>query len=391
MRVLFVAPFGLGQKTTVWARTLPLARELVRQGDQVRILIPPWDTPQDAGTRRTVDGVSLVQVALGGGLPAITARMLCETRAFRPHVIHIVKPRAYAGIVQWLVWYSRRVQGAARPRLILDVDDWEQAWSPILGYAWPVARFLDWQERWGIRHADGVTAASRWLVEQVGRASPDMPVCYLPNGVEPPASWPEELPAPEPPRVLLFSRFVETPPEWMGRFWQALAARHPDVRLRVIGRALQPEREAAFRAALGADPRVEWQGPVTPDVLAAIYREVTCAVFPATPTPLNMAKCSVRLATTLLHGVPVVASAVGEQAHYGAEGAAWLVPATASPETFADAVARLLVDVAARAEMVRRARERLLREYAWPRLGARLRAFYAQVAGGNRRGAEREL
>ena len=34
-RIAFVAPFGLGQKTTVWARTLPLARYLAAQGHTV--------------------------------------------------------------------------------------------------------------------------------------------------------------------------------------------------------------------------------------------------------------------------------------------------------------------------------------------------------------------
>jgi hypothetical protein len=65
--------------------------------------------------------------------------------------------------------------------------------------------------------------------------------------------------------------------------------------------------------------------------LPSLYPHIGCAIFPAQPTVLQQAKCSVRLATTLLSGVPVVASAVGEQAAYGAEGAANLVPAGALP------------------------------------------------------------
>ncbi len=381
MRVLFVAPFGLGHKSTVWARTLPLAQTLVHQGAQVQIRIPPWDTPEDAGTRRFVEGVELVQVSLQGGLPAIVLRLVAGLQRFRPHLVHVVKPRAHAGIVQWLLWYGRRLIRERRPILVLDVDDWEQAWTPILGHPWPTARFLDWQERWGIRHADGVTAASGWLVEQVQRRSPHMPVLYLPNGVVPPPVSPSTSPKPEPDtrRVLLFSRFVEVSPEWLGRFWHALRRQDPRVRLRVVGQALQPGREALFRSALGTDPRVEWQGPVPREELAALYREVTCAVFPAEPTPLHLAKCSVRLATTLLHGVPVVASAVGEQARYGAQGAARLVPEEATPEEFAAAVVQVLSSPSLRAEMVERARARLQREYAWSVLGRRLWGFYAHL------------
>ncbi|MCB0059972.1 MAG: hypothetical protein KDE45_23200, partial [Caldilineaceae bacterium] len=75
-RVCFVAPFGLRQKTTIWARTLPLARELVARGWAATILIPPWDSPQDSGRRWVEDGVELVNVALGGGTPAVVRRLL---------------------------------------------------------------------------------------------------------------------------------------------------------------------------------------------------------------------------------------------------------------------------------------------------------------------------
>ncbi|MEZ4657358.1 MAG: hypothetical protein R2911_07285 [Caldilineaceae bacterium] len=42
--VTFVAPFGLRQKTTVWA-CLPLARRLHQLRPRRRSLIPPWDSP----------------------------------------------------------------------------------------------------------------------------------------------------------------------------------------------------------------------------------------------------------------------------------------------------------------------------------------------------------
>jgi glycosyltransferase involved in cell wall biosynthesis len=93
--------------------------------------------------------------------------------------------------------------------------------------------------------------------------------------------------------------------------------------------------------------------------------------------PLHQAKCSVRLATTLLHGVPVVASAVGEQATYGAEGAASLVSPQATPSEFAAAVVDLIRQPAAQAAMVRQARQRLAAAYQWSDLGAQLNKFYA--------------
>ncbi|NJN84721.1 MAG: glycosyltransferase family 4 protein [Caldilineaceae bacterium] len=65
--VLFVAPFGFGKKATVWARTLPLARTLSQLGHRVTLVVPPWDTPGDAGRIWNDGGVDVVQVSLRRG------------------------------------------------------------------------------------------------------------------------------------------------------------------------------------------------------------------------------------------------------------------------------------------------------------------------------------
>lgn len=395
MRILYVAPFGLGQKSTVWARTLPLAQQMARRGALATILIPPWDTPQDAGRSWQEGGVEMVNVSLRGGLPGVVARMAAHIRQARPDILHIIKPRAHAGLIQWLAWYAPALLAGGRGgqgfRLFLDVDDWEQAWSAIGGYGAITARFLDWQERWGLGHAHAITAASHWLTAYVETHTPDIPVLYLPNGITPPPGPPSGTPSGAspveegqqlggPPGVLLFSRFVEVEPAWMGAFWRHLRQLQPDAILWVAGQALQPGQEAAFRAALGGpgDPSVRWLGYVTGPALARLYAQARCAIFPAADTPLNQAKCSVRLANTLLQGVPVVASAVGEQAHYAAAGAARLLPPGADPAAFAQAVAHLLADPAARQSLSAQARHRLLTTYDWERLGGHLWDFYEE-------------
>ncbi|MCL4859069.1 MAG: glycosyltransferase family 4 protein [Caldilineaceae bacterium] len=381
-RIAFVAPFGFGQKTTVWARTLPLARQLAQQGHAVTLIIPPWDTPADAGKRADDAGVTVVQVSLRGGLSATLWRMVRQLDAFAPDIVHIIKPRAHAGIVQWVLWQRRRWRGSTgRPLLCLDIDDWEQAWAPINRYPWPVARFLAWQEEWGIRHADAISAASHWLAARAHAYAPQTPALYLPNGVdEPQVVAPRAQPAG--PRILYYTRFVEVAPAWLAAFWRALHAQRPDAHLDVAGAPLQPGRERAFQRAMSeagaaAAQQVTWHGFVDQAQQSALYAVAACAIFPAENVPLQQAKCSVRLATTLLHGVPVVAAAVGEQAHYGAAGAARLVGADATPADFAQAVAALLDDRAAQAAMIEQARRRLRAEYAWPALAAKLTCFYA--------------
>lgn len=386
MRIVYVAPFGLRHKTTVWARTLPLAQELVRRGHTATIVIPPWDSPEDAGRRADEAGVHLIHVALDGGLPATLARMLAVIDASAPEIVHIVKPRAHAGIVQFLLWQRRRL-GRVPWKLVLDVDDWEQAWGPINRYPWPVARFLAWQETWGMRHADGFTAASHWLMEQLAQRAPDRPRLYLPNGVNAaPATGAPDLAAPTPrrdpsaPGILFFSRFIEVDPAWLAAFWQQVRAALPNARLLIAGAPVQPHLAPPFHAALEGQPGVEWLGYVPADQLPALYGRVACAIFPAAPVPLHQAKCSVRLATTLLHGVPVIASAVGEQAHYGADNIATLVPAGASPAEFAAATVDLIRHPDP--QRVQRGQAELRRRYAWPLLAEQLERFYTSLTAG---------
>ena len=117
-------------------------------------------------------------------------------------------------------------------------------------------------------------------------------------------------------------------------------------------------------------------GYVPTEQLGEVYNRSDCAIFPAAEIPLNQAKCSVKLATTLLEGVPVIASNVGEQARYGADGAARLVPAEANPEAFAQAVLEVLSTRKEQSRLVQRARNWLLSRYDWSLLGDELLAFY---------------
>src|SRR5215204_198577 len=121
MKIVFVAPFGLKHKTTVWARTLPMAQSLVTMGHQATILIPPWDSPEDAGKTEIIGGVRVEQLSLAGGLLGTLRRLLKRIQELAPDIVHIVKPRAHAGLVQWWLWYRRPIQA----KVVLDVDDWE--------------------------------------------------------------------------------------------------------------------------------------------------------------------------------------------------------------------------------------------------------------------------
>ncbi len=381
MRIVFVAPFGIRHKTTVWARIVPLARELNRLGHTTRILVPPWDSPQDAGTHIIKDHVHLQHVQLDNGVAATSLRLLQQVRDLQPDIVHIIKPRAYAGIVQWMLWQMKRA-GLCRSQLLLDVDDWERPWSRINHYSQYQSLFLNWQEEWGIRHADGVTAASRWLERNVAAASPRMPILYLPNGVDSVDNEPRDYALHHPPRVLWLTRFVEVSPEWLASCWRSVLQETPNAILYVAGRALYDNGEAAYLNKLavatysGQPSNVVWLGYVPPADLPLLFDAIDCAIFPSDNAPLLQAKCSVRFATVLQNGVPSIASAVGEQSRYGADGAAFMVQPDATPERFAAAVTALLHDEERRTAIGAVARSRMRTAYSWEVMGKRLAEFY---------------
>ncbi|MEX1019456.1 MAG: glycosyltransferase family 4 protein [Litorilinea sp.] len=397
-RITFVAPFGLGQKTTVWARILPLAQYLHRQGLEVEILIPPWDTPAHSGLIWSDGGVRIENVRLAGGPPAIFGRMVRRLQRRPAQIVHIVKPVAYAGGIQTLLWHLGKALGI-HPRIVLDIDDWEQDWARLNGRSGPVQRLISWQENWGHTHAHGITAASQWLVDQVQRRNPALPICYLPNGLAQTPSTsptraaaddaPVHYPTPESAQILFFSRFMEISPAWLADFCTTIFDHHPTATLQVAGAGIHPQLETDFKTAFQSHAaqseldisRIQWLGHIRLDDLGPLYESSVCAIFPAQPTPLQQAKCSVRLATTLLHGVPVIASAVGEQRAYGQAGNIQLLAPDATPQAFAQAVLELLQDPDTQRTRQRAAHASLLAQYNWSALGARLYEFYGTLLG----------
>ena len=143
------------------ARAFRLARALVQRGHEVCMVMPPWHTPEEANTDWVEEGVRVRYVALGGGTVGITRRLVRETLAFKPTVVHCFKPKAYSGLVAWWLWHTKR-RGL---RLVMDSDDWEGwgGWNDLEPYSPLQKRFFAWQERWGMRHCHALTVASRTL------------------------------------------------------------------------------------------------------------------------------------------------------------------------------------------------------------------------------------
>ncbi|MCS7260167.1 MAG: glycosyltransferase family 4 protein [Anaerolineae bacterium] len=385
MNIAMVGTFGLYRKGTVRARALPLARALAARGHRVWLLVPPWDSPWESGCAWVQDGVQIIHANLPSRLPGIfhlglTLHLVRQTMTLPVDVVHCFKPKGYAGLTHFVLWWLR-LAGLAKPqlRLVVDEDDWEQAWNQIEAYSAVQKRFFAWQEVWGLRHADSVTVASqelRRLVAQTG--VPFDRIFYVPNGV-----WPDAFAncaarrivvradkKDNSPILLLYSRFLEFRLERVVRILQQVVAHQPTARLLVVGKGLHHEEAelASLLCQAGLADKVTFVGWVASERLADYFAMADVGLFPFDDTPVNRAKCSVKLIELLAAGIPVVADAVGQNREYILDGESGLLVYPEDDQAFAEAVLYLLRDASLRVRLGTAAAQRIRAHFEWPRL-----------------------
>ncbi|MCS7220331.1 MAG: glycosyltransferase family 4 protein [Anaerolineae bacterium] len=381
MRVAMVGPFGLRTRGTMWRRALPLGRALARRGHRVTLIVPPWDSPADSGQAWEDRGVRVVNVRLGNsGL--MTARLLREILAARPEVVHVFKPIAFSGFVTLALYLVRR-QGLWRGRLVLDADDWEGSggWIDRAGYPMLVRWLFAWQETWGLRHADALTVASRWLAVQA-RMLGARQITHVPNGVDL-ADWPRRSQyANNPPAALLLTRFIEFPPAQLVDIWAGVHHRLPEATLIVAGGALRGEVRLAQLLMEAGLPtaRVRWQGFLPYTVLPSLCAKAEVALFPARASRLNRAKCPTRLADVMAAGLPVIAHRVGEHETYVVHQETGLLISPGDDAAMSEAILSLLKDRPRAERMGQAARQRIADHFTWDRLASRVEEVYLSLA-----------
>jgi len=393
MKVVMLGPFGLRPKGTVSKRALPMAHALARRGYRVTVILPPWDYPEDAGHRFESDGVQVCNIALPPRLPLlghllIVWRMVRQTLAEKPDVVHCFKPKAYVGLSAMALWLLKRA-GLSRVRLIVDSDDWEGwgGWNEIEGYSWFQKILFAWQEKWGLRHCDAITVASRALETIIWSLGiPPHKVYYVPNGVisissSNPNSSPNLLAGRRgrEPLILLYTRFLEFQLERVVEIFQRVAAAEPQVRLLVVGKGLKGEEQrfAALLRKAGLEDRLIYVGWVPQEELPSFFASADVAIYPMDDTLVNRAKCAVKLIDLLQGGLAVVADGVGQNSEYIEHGVSGILIDPGDTAAFVQALLHLLRNGAERARLGENA-ARLVRErFSWDRLIQTVERAYA--------------
>lgn len=397
LRIVFLGPFGLHPKGTMRARALPAARALAARGHSVHVLMPPWQTPAEAGRMWQDQGVSAEYVSLAGlGLPAaghglVAARMARRALALAPDLVHAFKPKAYSGLAAMLLRARQRLGGDFV--LAMDTDDWEGpgGWNDLEDYSQAQRAVFARQERWGLAHADTVTVASRALEALAWSVGvPPERVTYLPNAVEParlPAARVRPPAHDGPPTILLYTRFHEFQLERPLEVLAAVRRQVPAARLVVAGMGLTgEERRFLDRArALGLGDAVSLQGWLAEDAAARLFDAVDVALVPVDDTLVNRTRSSMKLLDLLAAGLPVVAESVGQTAEVIEPGVSGLLVAPGDVQGLANGLVRLLNDAALRQALGQGAAARVRSAFAWPERIVALEDTYRRALSRDRR------
>jgi len=367
-------------------RALPLARVLVARGHAVRMILPPWDYPQDAGCKMQAAGVEIENIELPTGVPGLfhvnTSRRLVQRALdFQPDVIHCFKPKAYAGLAAWWLWQLKRM-GRVKARLIVDTDDWEGAggWNDLNSYSWAHKQLFAWQEQWGLTHNDGVTVASKTLQSIVWSlgVKPDR-VCYVPNGCcETQTALRPTTSNQQPATILLYTRFFEFRTDRIIEVLRRVVEQIPTAKLVVVGKGFNGEEDQllAQAEAIGLRGSIEYAGWMDVAALPDYFAQASVAIHPFDDTLINRTKCSVKLIDLMSAGVPVVADAVGQNAEYIRHNETGVLVSSGDTAAMAQAVIDLWRDRERADRLGQAAAQDMLERFSWDRLARAVERIY---------------
>jgi len=386
LRIVLLGGFGMRPKATMRFRALPMGQEAAAMGHDVTLVLPPWDCPEDAGREWTEGGVRVVNVPLpmhttrttqsiGGAATVasgIVRALVKAVRAAKPDIVHLLQPKGYGGLAALALALALR-----HVPLVVDVDDWEGTggWNDVNAYSPMQRRLFAWQEHDLPRRAAACTVASRVLAARVASFGVvGDRITYLPNALASSRreSWAERAVSSAAvdalrfrlglvrPKILIYTRFMECTPEAVAAIFARVRAQLPDACLFIVGGS-----DAARAAFASFADAVIWAGDVPFAELPVYLRAADVALVPFADTPVNRAKCSVKTLDLLALGVPVVATAVGENTTMIRDGETGVLVPPDDPVAAAGALIALLTDAPQRRSLGTAARERAWQEQTW--------------------------
>jgi glycosyltransferase involved in cell wall biosynthesis len=379
MKIAFVGGFGFRPKGTIQGRAYPLAVELVRHGNDVTIFVTPYDNPQESDREWFEEGVRIKGLKTGStplSYPALLMRLIRALDGYKPDVVHIFKPKGFAGAAGTYLW----MKGVRS--LALDCDDWEGwgGFNDIKPYPWILKDYIDRQERWMMRSTPIVTVASRTLLDRVyevrGNSSG---VYYIPNcggsvasqqvqrtiRQESQSEARKQLGLPDHGLLIFYNGHFE-PGDDIMLFCRTAApvAERNNAAILFVGDgpdlpkvkeffSHHPHMQVYFFPRLPYDQfiRAIWASDVT--------------AFPYPDNPVHRSKCSLRVIDYMAMGKPVITSAVGQNKEYIVNDESGILAPSDDESVFAQKLQELLRDPDLRARLGKNAEKRVREKFCW--------------------------
>ncbi len=236
------------------------------------------------------------------------------------------------------------------------------------------------------RNAAGVVGNSTGLCQLARDFMPGLDVPEIPNGVDTECFSPSaNADVGQPPRLsewdsrpgcpeLLFVGRLSTQ-KGVSVLVGALALIPAKWHLRIVGDGPERTSLAAQVARLGIADRVTFHGWAQREELSALYRAADIFVFPS----LDEGMPNVVL-EALASGLPIVATRIAGNDQLVIPGENGVLVSSGDARAFADALAALLVDPAAREKMGVRSRMIAVDRYSWARSAGKYDALFQSIA-----------
>jgi glycosyltransferase involved in cell wall biosynthesis len=378
VRIALVGGFGFSPRGTIQARAHPLAAELVARGHEVTIFVTPYDNLEESGREWVREGVRIVGLRAGSkpsSYPALLINLLRAIEQHRPDVVHVFKPKGFAGAAGSYLRLKRF------RRVVLDCDDWEGwgGFNDIKPYPWIIKEYIDRQERWMMRSIPAVTVASRALLDRVHDVrGGSLGVFYVPNcGASAQNRKAQELARshsqaearsqfrlPDGP-IIFYSGHFEPGDEFMlfCRTATPAAARHHAAVVLVGDGPDLPKVKEFFSRHPNVKVYFFPRLPYDQFVLAIWASDI--AVFPYPDDSVHRAKCSARIIDYMAMGKPVITSAVGQNKEYIIDGESGVLVPAEDESAFSAKLETLIIDRELQMRLGQNAEKRVRDKFSW--------------------------
>lgn len=376
LKIALICGFAWEPKGTARARAFPLAAQLAKHGHEVRIFLTPYDNLEYSGKEWTADGVRIQNLNVPSltkrSLAALLPRLCQSVRTFDPDLVHVFKPKGFAGAAAMLLRSCKR-------RLILDCDDWEGwgGWNEVKDYSWIVKEYIDLQEKWLIRGTPVITVASRSLLDRVRKLRKrDCQAFYVPNCLtqeraEQDAAITQRSAAEQktalglPATPLIFYAGHFDPADDIEFFCRAVAPvlERTGAAVALVGEGPELEKVKKFFAHLTG--QAYFFGRISFEDYARVLNASDIATFPFPDNAVYRAKCSVRILDYMSFGKAILTTSLGQNLEYVVHGESGLLVPPGDSTAYQRALDLLLVNPELRSRLGRNARQRVLTNFLW--------------------------